>query len=90
MNHSYPEKWRKALDRRIRKQGIKLLVNDFIDDLTIEDHVVKTRHGESLVADLVVRNIKSHISCHGSDTRICITGTMQRWENEHRLHRDAR
>ncbi|KAF8330676.1 hypothetical protein F5887DRAFT_1178575 [Amanita rubescens] len=54
MNDSYPEKWRNALDRRIRKQGIKLIVNDFIDDLTIEDHVVKTRHGESLVADLVV------------------------------------
>jgi hypothetical protein len=54
-------------------------VNDFIDDLTIEDHVVKTRHGESLVADLVVRNISKPYSPVISLTRIqvpCRGGKM--------------
>ncbi|KAF8624377.1 hypothetical protein AX15_005906 [Amanita polypyramis BW_CC] len=58
MNDYYPEKWRKVLDRRIRKQGIKLIVNDFLDDLTIDNHTVTTRNGETLIADLVVSHQK--------------------------------
>ncbi|KAK2462569.1 hypothetical protein APHAL10511_005412 [Amanita phalloides] len=54
MNDYYPDKWRRVLDRRIRKQGIKLIINDYIDDLEVENGAVKTRQGQSLVADLVI------------------------------------
>jgi hypothetical protein len=55
LNGAYPDKVRKALERSLRKRGIKLIFNEYIDKIPGPglSHV-RTRSGKSITADLVV------------------------------------
>ncbi|KAF8625977.1 hypothetical protein AX17_006701 [Amanita inopinata Kibby_2008] len=54
MNDYYPTKWRKDIARRLRKNSIRLIFNDRLDNLEVEHSTVKTRNGEMMIADLVI------------------------------------
>ncbi|EDR06302.1 uncharacterized protein LACBIDRAFT_294694 [Laccaria bicolor S238N-H82] len=55
LNDAYPEKWRKALTKRVQKGGVQLVLEDHIDDIVpSQDGTVKTRKGKKITADLVV------------------------------------
>jgi NADH dehydrogenase FAD-containing subunit len=54
LNKTYPAKFRKALETRLRKRGVNIVFNDYVDDIPEAGPSVKTRKGKSLKADLVV------------------------------------
>ena len=53
LNKTYPDKYRLNLERRIRSQGVKLILDDQVD-IASESTPITTRKGVELDADLVV------------------------------------
>jgi len=74
VNKTYPNKFRKALDKSLKARGVEIVYNDFVDDVPAEGVVgVTTRNGRKLDADVVVlttgpRPNTSFISTLGLDT----------------------
>ena len=61
MNDTYPSSFRKGLEKGLRDRGVHLILDDFVDDLPSPgDTSVKTRKGNVISADLVVRSILTH------------------------------
>lgn len=56
LNDTYPEKWRKDVERRIRRKGINLVLGDIVPDGASagENSSVKTQNGKTLTPDLIV------------------------------------
>ncbi|KAF8167610.1 FAD/NAD(P)-binding domain-containing protein [Crassisporium funariophilum] len=53
LNKVYPNKFRKALESKVRALGIDVILNDFVDDLTTPAEIT-TRSGKTIKADLVL------------------------------------
>ncbi|KAJ7599214.1 FAD/NAD(P)-binding domain-containing protein [Mycena floridula] len=53
MNETYPDRFRKAVQNRIERRGVKVIRGDFVDEF--ESKSLTTRNGHSLDADLVLR-----------------------------------
>jgi NADH dehydrogenase FAD-containing subunit len=55
LNPTYKASFRKALEKGLRARGVKIILNDFIDEFPAAGPaVVKTRNGHHIDADLVV------------------------------------
>ena len=54
LNDTYPESWRKNVATQLRKRGVTLALNDYVDDLEIKNGRITTRGKKSIPADLVV------------------------------------
>ncbi|KDQ63257.1 hypothetical protein JAAARDRAFT_29276 [Jaapia argillacea MUCL 33604] len=54
VNDTYPEKWRRDVERRARARGIDIILDDYIDGVPQPGAPVTTRKGTTLDADLVV------------------------------------
>ena len=55
LNETYPDKVRHALDKSLKKRGVEIIYNDYIDAVPAEGVVgVTTRKGKKLNTDLVV------------------------------------
>ncbi|GBE85351.1 FAD/NAD(P)-binding domain-containing protein [Sparassis crispa] len=56
LNSTYPDKFRKNIERRVRQRGVNIIFNEFVDEFPAPGAVgVRTRSGkEFLTADLVV------------------------------------
>ncbi|KIM36348.1 hypothetical protein M413DRAFT_31768 [Hebeloma cylindrosporum] len=54
LNDTYPERWRKNVASQFLKRGVKLVLDDFVDDLEIKDGHITTRGKKTIPADLVV------------------------------------
>lgn len=57
LNKTYPDRFRKGMEERVRKRGINIVFDDFVDDTPEEGTYssIKTRSGKTIKADLVVR-----------------------------------
>ncbi|KAF7347672.1 FAD/NAD(P)-binding domain-containing protein [Mycena venus] len=57
LNSTYPDRFRKGLEKSIGARGIKIVLNDFVDEIPAPGPAsVKTRKGAAIDADLVVRS----------------------------------
>ena len=56
LNDTYPDKWRQQVVDNITARGVKLVMNDRVDDFEPKDGKITTRSGQSVPADLVVRS----------------------------------
>jgi hypothetical protein len=54
LNDTYPESWRENVATQFLKRGVKLVLDDFVDDFEIEDGHITTRGKKTIPADLVV------------------------------------
>ncbi|KAF9043095.1 FAD/NAD-P-binding domain-containing protein [Panaeolus papilionaceus] len=55
LNDAYPKYFRRDVAKDVRKRGVDLILNDWVDDMTICDaSTIETRNGRKLIADLVV------------------------------------
>jgi NADH dehydrogenase FAD-containing subunit len=54
MNNTYPDKFRKRLEKDFRARGVDFIFNDYIDDFE-QTGTITTRNGKQIGADLVVR-----------------------------------
>jgi NADH dehydrogenase FAD-containing subunit len=54
LNSAYPNKFRKTAQKALAKTGIKLVLEDRLEQLTPEDGFVTTKNGVKVKADLVV------------------------------------
>jgi len=62
LNDTYPESWRKNVATQFLKRGVKLVLDDFVDDFEIKDGYITTRGKKTIPADLVVRSFLLLIS----------------------------
>lgn len=69
LNATYPDKFRQNVENRIRERGIKLILGDYLDDLTVNDEGnVRTRKGETIKTELAV---SFHFSLRDDIVLIC-------------------
>lgn len=56
LNNTYPDKWRKDVEQRLRRRGVNLVMGDIVpsDALASEGGSVKTRNGKTITTDLIV------------------------------------
>jgi len=55
LNSAYPTGFRKGLEKSIRARGVKIVLDDFVDEIPASGPAsIKTRKGEVIHADLVV------------------------------------
>ncbi|PFH49805.1 hypothetical protein AMATHDRAFT_146753 [Amanita thiersii Skay4041] len=54
LNKSYPDKFRKRAEQRVRAHDVHLVLDDFVDTFEPTNGIIKTRKGVELRADLVV------------------------------------
>ena len=54
LNDTYPKSWRKHVATQFLKRGVKLVLNDYVDDFEIKGGHITTRGKKMIPADLVV------------------------------------
>lgn len=54
LNSTYPDKFRQTIEKNIRDHGVNLILDDFVDELPVDEGQVKTRKGVNLHADLAL------------------------------------
>jgi len=55
LNSAYPDRYRKGLEKSIRARGVKIVLDDFVDEIPAPGPAsIKTRKGAVIDADLVV------------------------------------
>ncbi|KAJ3506388.1 hypothetical protein NLJ89_g6897 [Agrocybe chaxingu] len=54
LNKTYPDRFRKDIERRVVKRGVKVIKDDFVDDVEPKEGKIVTRKGVSVEADLVI------------------------------------
>jgi len=54
LNDTYPQSWRKKVATQLLKRGVRLVLDDLVDDFDIKSGRITTRGGKSIPADLVV------------------------------------
>lgn len=55
LNDTYPLKFRTYAEKNITKRGVKVVLNEYIDDIpTVGFTSIKTRSGKTIKADAVV------------------------------------
>ncbi|KAF8995164.1 FAD/NAD-P-binding domain-containing protein [Cyathus striatus] len=54
LNKAYPSSWRRTLTKRVRKMGVEVILDDFVDTLEPVDGVITTRSGHVITTDFVV------------------------------------
>jgi NADH dehydrogenase FAD-containing subunit len=54
LNKAYPRSWRRTLTKRVRKMGVEVILDDFVDTLEPVDGQVTTRNGHVVTTDFIV------------------------------------
>jgi hypothetical protein len=67
LNDTYPDKFRRAAEKSVTSRGVKLVLDDYVDQEFPVNGLVTTRRGTTLSADLVV---SPYISVHNQHLSI--------------------